>query len=90
MIVISSSKLHFIAVSSLTIMPADKSFAAGHLPFKQATLTLYLSERIKVLFRKRYQNCILKYYFDMLEKQLSISEAIMSTLELRMIQLHYI
>lgn len=56
--IISSSKLNFIAVCSLMIMPAGKSFVAGHLPFEQATLTFYLSERTNLLFRKRHQNCI--------------------------------
>jgi len=56
--IISSSKLNFIAICSLMIISGGKSFAAGHLPLKQATLTFYLSEIIKLAFRKSHQNCI--------------------------------
>lgn len=56
--IISSSKRNFTAVFSLVIMPAGESSAAGHLPLRQATLTFYLSEGMKLLFRKRHRNYI--------------------------------
>lgn len=55
-----SHNLRFIAVCSFMIMPATKIFAASHLPLQQAPLTFYLSERIKLLFRKKTPELYLK------------------------------
>lgn len=63
--IMSSSKLSFIAVCSLYNHVSRENFAAAHLLFRQTALTFHLPGRVKVFFRKRYQNCLQNYYLEL-------------------------